>query len=371
MSVNVTVRGVNFRYGAKGPDALRDIAFTTPSGSVTTILGPSGSGKSTLLALLAGTATPTSGDIMFDGASVLADAPRDRDVGLVLQRPYLFPYLSVADNVAFGLAARGVRRRDRRAVAATWLARVGLDGYGERRPEALSGGEQQRVALVRALAIAPKLLLLDEPLASMDPELRDDMQHVLRDLLDATGVTTYFVTHDLGEAMALGHRTLVIRDGAVVDDGASSEVFERPVSRRAAELVGISTFIDGQGESGTLLTATGRQFQIGDATGSGPLTLGIRTEHVRFVDGHGPNTVAGAVDASVYRGEYHDVLVATELGPIRVRSAVAMRPLQSCVLHFPPDKLVVLHAFANARPRVEPPSASRTQPASSEFGVVP
>jgi ABC-type Fe3+/spermidine/putrescine transport system ATPase subunit len=241
LSVPVTIRGVAHRYTPRGPVVIHDLSLDVPAGGLTTVLGPSGSGKSTLLGLIAGIESPTAGDILFDGVSVVAVPSAKRGVALVLQQPHLFPYLSVGDNVTFGLAARGVRRATRVAEADRWLALVGLDGMAGRRPRELSGGEQQRVALVRALATEPRVLLLDEPLASLDPRVRVALQTLLRELVTETGVTTLMVTHDLSEAMSMGERTALLLDGHLVADEASQSLFLRPPNRVAAEFVGISS----------------------------------------------------------------------------------------------------------------------------------
>lgn len=325
MSVQIAVTDVVHRYDPGGAPALDGASLTATRGEMLTILGPSGSGKSTLLAIIAGLQQPDSGTVSFDGRDVTATPPQDRAAGLVLQGASLFPHLSVAGNVAFGLAARGVAAADRERVAAQWLSRVGLDGMGERRARQLSGGQAQRVALVRALAIEPEVLLLDEPLANLDEQVRRELQHVLRDLVARTGVTGIMVTHDVAEAMSMGSSTALLVDGSVIAQGAPERVFRRPATRRVAEFVGISTFITGSSRDGAIETACGPLPVSTGLPASGPVTIAIRPEHVRLAGRHdsarpGDAVIPGTAGTPVFRGTHWDCPVDTPLGPITARS---------------------------------------------------
>lgn len=342
MSVTVAVTDLSYAYRTDGPIVLREVSLEVPAGSLTTVLGPSGSGKSTLLALLAGVESPHTGDIRFDGESVLSASAQDRRVALVLQQPYLFPYLTVGENVAFGLAARGVARRARVAEADRWLSRVGLDGMAGRRPRELSGGEQQRVALVRALATNPRLLLLDEPLASLDPDVRSTLQAMLRSIVTETGVTTVMVTHDLTEAMSLGDRTAVLDGGGLVAEGPSEALFRRPPTRRAAQLVGVGTFIEGVATRGSLMTPAGTLAVDDLDRVDGTTTIAIRPEHVRLAPPGQPNTVRGRVVECTFRGEHWDVVVDTTVGRIRARSGHGVESGTACDVGLDPSHLFVV-----------------------------
>jgi ABC-type Fe3+/spermidine/putrescine transport system ATPase subunit len=341
MSVAVELRGVTFGYRHDGPVVLTDVHLNVAAGQVTTVLGASGSGKSTLLALVAGIERPRSGDVVFDTRTVTHLPTGERDIALVLQQPYLFPNLSVGENVTFGLGARGVARATRRIEAARWLARVGLDDMADRRPRALSGGEQQRVALVRALATRPSVLLLDEPLASLDPSIRSELQTLLRTIVAETGVTTIMVTHDLSEAMAMGTRTALLAGGRVVAEGPSQQVFERPPSRTAAMLMGITTFIDGTVRDGHLSTAAGT-FAVTDTDPAGPATYAIRPEHIRLSATGAANTLSGSVTDCTYRGEYWEVRLDTPAGAVRTRSSQTLAMGTRTVLELPADYLIRL-----------------------------
>lgn len=345
MSVRVELRQIEFRYGLSGAPVLKAVSLDVAAGSLLSILGPSGSGKSTVLSLIAGVETPQAGDIRFDDASVLAVDARRRGVAMVLQQPYLFPYLTVGQNVTFGLAARGVARRAQAVEAERWLELVGLGGMSARRPRELSGGEAQRVALVRALAIGPRVLLLDEPLASLDPAVRRTLQTTLRDIVSETGVTTVLVTHDLAEAMSLGDRTALLRDGRIVAEGTSGELFQRPPNRAAAELVGVTAFIDGEADDGAVITRGGRFAVQGlDVPAGTSVTLAIRPEHLRVAPETVGAIVTGRVQRCTFRGEHWDLVVHTPLGVLTARSEHEAAIGTACRIGLPAAHLVPVSA---------------------------
>jgi ABC-type Fe3+/spermidine/putrescine transport system ATPase subunit len=327
MSVRVEVSGLVHRYARGGPPSLDGASLDARQGEMLTVVGPSGSGKSTLLAVIAGLEDPESGTVMFDGRDVTAAPPQDRAVGLVLQGASLFPHLSVAGNVAFGLAARGMAPAERARAAADWLSRVGLADMGARRARQLSGGQAQRVALVRALAVEPDVLLLDEPLASLDDQVRRELQDVLRHLVARTGVTGIMVTHDLAEAMSMGTSTALLIDGCVIAQGPPEQFFRRPATRRAAAFVGVSTFLTGRMQAGRVETPAG-PIRIAGAHGDADLvTVAIRPEDVRLAtadDARARDTVIpGVAGGSVFRGTHWDCTVDTALGPVTARTRVA------------------------------------------------
>ncbi len=328
MSVRLEIAGLSHRYRGRSALSLDDVSFAVAPGELVTILGPSGSGKSTLLALIAGIEAPSAGAIAFDGSNVLSSSAADRHVALVLQRPYLFPHLSVGENVAFGLAARGVGRGERAAEADRWLTMVRLDGAARRRPSQLSGGEQQRVALVRGLATGSRLLLLDEPLANLDPTVRGSLQELIREIVDTTGVTALMVTHELSEAMALGDRVAILDHGHLIDIGDPERVLRHPVNRVAAELVGITTFLDGERCRGHIVAPAG--------------ALAIRPEHIRVVGEGGPNVVRGRLHRCVFRGEHWDCVVETDIGQLVARHHERIAVGSDCWVSLPGDQLVVL-----------------------------
>ena len=237
--------------------ALEGVDLTVGAGQVVVVLGPSGSGKSTLLRAVAGLEPLAAGRILIDGTDQVAVPPHRRGVGLMFQDHVLFPHLDVGANVAFGLRMQGRGRDEIRAAVADHLALVGLPGAAERAVHTLSGGEQQRVALARALAPAPRVLLLDEPFGSLDRPRREQLLSELGDLFDRLGTTVLAVTHDHAEAFALGDRLALLDAGQLLQAGPVDAVWERPTSRRAAELLGFANVVEATVEDGRLRTPWG------------------------------------------------------------------------------------------------------------------
>jgi len=233
---DLDVQGVRKQYGAVA--AVRDASLALTAGEVLTLLGPSGCGKSTLLRVIAGLERPDAGRVLMRDVDVTREPPERRNLSLVFQDYALFPHLNVLGNVTYGLRARGASRRDAEQVARDALNLVGLTEFGSRRVHELSGGQQQRVALARALAPRPRLLLLDEPLSNLDERLRANLQLELRDLFTRLGMTVLLVTHDQREALALSDRIALMREGRVVQIGATREVYARPATAWAAQFLG-------------------------------------------------------------------------------------------------------------------------------------
>ncbi|MEJ7875946.1 MAG: ABC transporter ATP-binding protein, partial [Solirubrobacterales bacterium] len=207
------------------------------------LVGPSGAGKTTLLRAIAGLEKPTSGEVVLDGVSQANLPAHRRRIGMVFQEPRLLPNLSVADNVALPLRAAGAGRAKRRELACERLGEVGLGGFADRRVAGLSGGEQQRVALARALCADPELLLLDEPLAALDPNRREALREMIVETQRERGLTTLVVTHDRSEAAELGESVALMLEGRIVQQGDPREMFERPASGAAARFFGISNLL--------------------------------------------------------------------------------------------------------------------------------
>ena len=210
------------------------------------LLGPSGCGKTTTLRMVAGLIEPSAGEIFLDDRPISRLPAHRRNIGMLFQNYALFPHMNVADNVAFGLEARGIARDARAARVAAALQLVQLGDYGMRMPAQLSGGQQQRVALARALVIQPTLLLLDEPLGALDKSLRQEMQVELRGLQRRLGITTVMVTHDQDEALTMADRIAIMRDGQLEQTGSPAEVYQRPASRFVASFLGAANFFHGR-----------------------------------------------------------------------------------------------------------------------------
>ena len=265
--VRVEIRNVSLSYGAT--HVLRNISLTVEPGEFFALLGPSGSGKSTLLRLIAGFNRQQSGQVLIGGRDVSGIPPWERNVGMVFQNYALWPHMTVAQNVAFGLEERRLPRDEVRRRAAAALELVGLAGFGERRPSQLSGGQQQRVALARTLAVEPQVLLLDEPLSNLDAKLRVQMRRELLRLHKRLGITTIFVTHDQEEAMTICDRIAVLDEGVVQQVGTPLELYDRPVNRFVAHFVGSVNLFEG-----TIRDEAGRRV-FASALGEVPLPAGV------------------------------------------------------------------------------------------------
>ena len=223
--------------------AVDDISLEVPAGQLLALIGASGSGKTTTLRIAAGYETPDSGRVLLDGNDITGLPPQKRGFGMVFQHYALFPHMSVGENVAFGLEARGMGRPERRQRAQSALAAVGLENAIDRTIQSLSGGEQQRVALARALVIEPEVLLMDEPLSNLDPTLRQSTRDELRAMLHRVGVPALFVTHDQEDAFAIADRIALIRKGKLLQVGTAEDLYDRPASLGVAKFIGRSTIV--------------------------------------------------------------------------------------------------------------------------------
>jgi len=238
--MSVVVRGLTKRFFSRGLPAVADVSFKAPTGAITALLGPSGAGKSTVLRLIAGLEIPDAGTIHIDECDCARVPVQKRGVGFVFQSYGLFDHMTVRRNVAFGLEVRKRPKREIDARVGELLALIQLEGFGERRPAQLSGGQRQRVAFARALAVKPKVLLLDEPFGALDAKVRLELREWLRKLHAETHVTTLLVTHDQDEAFSVAERVVVMLDGKVAQEGSPREVLEHPRDERVAAFLGRS-----------------------------------------------------------------------------------------------------------------------------------
>ncbi|WP_390185147.1 ABC transporter ATP-binding protein [Haladaptatus pallidirubidus] len=218
--------------------AVRDVSFNVSDGEFVSILGPSGSGKSTILRMIAGFETPTNGSIRLNTTELVGVPPFERDINMVFQNLALFPHLTVAENIGYGLKQAGVKKSERAERTKKMLQMVHLDGYGSRSPDELSGGEQQRVALARALVNEPELVLFDEPLSSLDRKLRQHMQTELQRIQSETGTTFLYVTHDQEVALSVSDRLVVLNEGEIEQIGSAEDLYETPESTFVADFIG-------------------------------------------------------------------------------------------------------------------------------------
>jgi iron(III) transport system ATP-binding protein len=277
MTRGVTIEHVSFGYGRT--PVLDDISLEVARGEFFAFLGPSGSGKTTLLRLIAGFGTPASGRIMLGERDLTRLPPWSRNVGMVFQSYALWPHMTVAKNVAFGLERRKFSRVEIERKVRDTLDLVGLGAYGDRRPAQLSGGQQQRVALARTLVIEPEVLLLDEPLSNLDARLRVDMRSELRRLQRKLGLTAIYVTHDQEEANAIADRIAVLDQGRIQQIGAPLDLYDRPANRFVATFLGTANLIDGRIEADGRFLSDGLALpEIGAP--AGPACILIRPQDV-------------------------------------------------------------------------------------------
>jgi ABC-type Fe3+/spermidine/putrescine transport system ATPase subunit len=306
-------------YG--GQPVLRDVSLAVEAGQILCLLGPSGSGKSTLLRIVAGLEQAEAGQVSFDGRPLAGVPVHRRDFGLMFQDYALFPHKDVAANVAFGLRMAGRPPDQIEARVAEMLDLVGLAGYEARQVFDLSGGEQQRVALARSLAPGPRLLMLDEPLGSLDRALREELMVELRAILNEVGVTAIYVTHDQEEAFAVADRVVILDRGRIVQQGAPQEVYRHPASAWVARFLGLSNLVPGRVINRRPLQVTsplGRLALPGEEPGPGveEVTLLLRPEAARL-GGDAPRdglVVEGRVQRCSFRGSHYRLEIRHESG---------------------------------------------------------
>jgi len=265
----VSLRNLNKHYGDFA--AVDNISLDIKDGEFLTFLGSSGSGKSTTLSMLAGFETPSSGEILVNGQSLVNVPPHKRDIGMVFQRYSLFPHLSVRDNIAFPLAIRKLAAAERDKRVDAMLKLVQLEQFAHRRPSQLSGGQQQRVAIARALVYEPRILLMDEPLGALDKKLREDLQDELRQLHRRLGITIVYVTHDQEEAMRLSQRIAIFSHGKIVGLGSGYDLYQNPPNAFVASFLGNSNFLKFKAQGNAAASFEGQSLSI-------RLTAGLHTD---------------------------------------------------------------------------------------------
>jgi iron(III) transport system ATP-binding protein len=340
--------------------ALNDVSLSIEGGELFFLLGPSGCGKTTLLRSIAGFVTPDGGSIQLGGQEITNTPPNQRDTAMVFQNYALWPHMSVADNVGFGLEVKNVGGKQRRERIHEALALVQMEQLGERKPNQLSGGQQQRVALARALVVQPKCLLLDEPLSNLDAKLRLHMRRVIRKLCKQLNLTTIYVTHDQKEALSMADRIAVLRDGRIEQIGTPVELYDRPINRFVAEFVGETNFIQGQvtGQKDgfwVVQSAVGAIRALapeGIAAGS-QAAVSVRPESIRMGRGWAGseemNRIEGTLLDTVYLGEFaqYEVQAAGETVIKVLEQNPKAGPSETgkkVVLEFSPGDAIVLMA---------------------------
>ena len=339
-SGRIKLVGVGHDYG--DVRAVEGVELDMEPGRIQALLGPSGCGKTTLLRILAGLLTPTHGQVMLDGRDVTHIPTDKRGVVLVHQEQLLFPNMSVLDNAAYPLRARGVPRRDARHQARARLAQVQLADLEARRPKELSGGQRQRVALARALCAQPRVLLLDEPLSALDAGLREAMRSLIMGVQQETQLTTVVVTHDQREAASLAHRVAVMSQGRVMQNLPVDQLYRDPGNEETAHFLGATNFFDARFE-GTIAHTELGQLRLAEPAESGAGRLCIWPEDLRL--GGGENAVSGRVIDAVFTGSERRV-------QIQVREGICIEAVlprwsetnlgQELTVQLPPERLVAL-----------------------------
>lgn len=332
--------GLTKRYGAT--TAVEGLDLHVPAGSLTALLGPSGCGKSTTLAMVAGLTTPDAGDVVL-GEHSLASLPAERrPLATVFQKPLLFPHLDVAANVGFGLRMRRVPRDIAQRRVEEMLDRVQLSGMASRRVGELSGGQEQRVSLARALVLDPEVLLLDEPFSQLDASLRAEMRRLVLDLHHESGLTTVFVTHDQAEAVEVADRIGLLLTGRLEGHAPPEAFYRRPPSLAAARFFGATNEVPGTVVAGHF---TGHGVRVSVPVADGPAVLVLRPESLRLKTDAGARGMAARVTAATFAGAHLSVTVTTAAG-------------LALVVHAPTDVAVslgqTLHVALPDRPPVFP-----------------
>ncbi|HLL03866.1 MAG TPA: ABC transporter ATP-binding protein [Myxococcaceae bacterium] len=316
--MSVVIKQLTKRFTAGGSPAVADVSFEAPAGAITTLLGPSGAGKSTILRLIAGLETPDAGTVHIDGVDCTNLPVQKRGIGVVFQSYALFKHMTVRENIAFGLS---VRRQSKAEIAARvdeMLKLVQLEELGHRLPGQLSGGQRQRVAFARALAIRPRLLLLDEPFGALDTRVRVELREWLHELHTRTGVTTLLVTHDQEEALEISQHVVIMSEGQVAQAGPPADIYDRPATPFVASFVGGTSVLTGQvrqgrAELGTLVVAAPKSARDGEA-----VRAFVRPHDIKLAKVHHGNGLNGASPVRVERlksvGGYVKVLLKLPSG---------------------------------------------------------
>jgi spermidine/putrescine transport system ATP-binding protein len=346
---SVVLERLSKRFG--DVEAVRELTLDIGDGEFFSLLGPSGCGKTTTLRLIAGFEEPTDGRIFIGDREVTQTPAHKRPVNTVFQSYALFPHLSVADNVAFGLRFKSVEKRERRRRVGEALQLVRLEGFERRKPSQLSGGQQQRVALARALILEPAVLLLDEPLGALDAKLRRSLQIELKSIQEAVGITFVYVTHDQEEALTMSDRMAVMADGLVQQLGTPRDVYEEPATTFVADFLGVSNLMSAHAEGGghVRLGEAALSAGRGDVEARGEVRLTIRPERVRVeaVGTDGENRLPGRVSRVVYLGSTTQILLELAAGQTLQATASAADGLppgegEAVTVHLPAEALRVL-----------------------------
>ena len=354
----ITIEGVARTFGSVR--AIDDVSLAVRDGEFFTLLGPSGCGKTTLLRMVAGFCDLDRGRILFGERRIDALPPHRRNAGMVFQNYAIFPNHTVAGNVAYGLKARNVAPADIERRVARALKLVHLDGYAERWPHQLSGGQLQRVAIARALVIEPEVLLLDEPLSNLDAKLRHDVRLEIRQLQRDLGLTTVFVTHDQEEALTVADRLVVMNQGVIAQVGTPRQLYDAPRSAFVADFIGKSNFFEGEiAGPGLFRTRSGLDIRFAGEPRPAPSVLAVRPERMQVLRADAPtahpNAVPGVAKVVTFLGPTTESMIELKSGetvtvhaPTAGGNGAAIHPGEPVRLAWPPEASLVLDASDRA-----------------------
>ena len=340
---SVVFEGVEKRYGEV--TALKSLDIAIEPGTLVTLLGPSGCGKTTTLRLIAGLEPVTAGRILIGGKDVTHLSATYRAVSMVFQSYALFPHMTVAQNVAYGLTVKHMPKAEARDKAEEGLAMVGLKGYGDRLPSELSGGQQQRVAVARAIVLEPEVLLLDEPLSNLDAKLRRHVREEIRQIQQDLGLTAVYVTHDQEEAMAVSDRIIVMKNAEIAQEGSPRDLYERPGSAFIADFIGDANLVDceitGMSGAGAEIVVAGQKITVpNEAEHRGVAKMVLRPHQIRLTAGGAG--FDGIITYAAYLGNQVQYTLDGELGQLFAVADPAAEPLavgQNVKIGFDPAEI--------------------------------
>ena len=340
--LTLDIRNITFRYPGSKRNILDGIDLSISDREIFTLLGGSGSGKTTLLNIIAGFFQPLKGSILLDGRDITHQRTEKRRIGVVFQDYALFPHMTVEGNIGFGPRSRGFSRGKVRSITDDMLNLVGLEGYSKRGTSELSGGEKQRVALARTLAVRPKVILLDEPLSALDAKLRESLRRDLKRILMEQNVITLYITHDQSEALSLSDRIGFLKDGRILEEGYPKQIYWNPRRRKTAEFMGFMNSVHVTGISGNDLIS-----ELGDIPCKGdrrPILMMFRPESASMEKMEGL-MIRGIVRRSEYRGRDHLLDITSEKRSYRVLAPhdIVYRNGDRIVIYVPYGSLVPIY----------------------------
>lgn len=333
----------NIKKSYDDNEVIKDLSLYIKKNEFVTLLGPSGCGKTTLLRIIGGFEEVDSGEVVFDGTDLLSIPAYKREINTVFQNYALFPHLNVYDNIAFGLHIKKQPKEEIDTLVKNALQMVKLEGYGNRKINQLSGGQQQRVAIARAIVNKPKLLLLDEPLGSLDLKLRQDMQYELKEMQKELGISFIFVTHDQEEALTMSDTVVVMKDGVIQQIGSPIDIYNEPKNRFTASFIGESNIVEGIMKKDFLVHFEGLDFECVDKgfKDNEPIDVVIRPEDIILSEPR-EGRIVGEVDDMIFKGVHYEIIVMVGEKEYVIHSTDPAVIGSKVSLNFDPDEIHVM-----------------------------